>query len=57
LEKTTAYGWAQAWRLPPSCGRLVVERVGDDRHTLLNPEGVLVLLALLLCVPSRGRQR
>ncbi|HMC70290.1 MAG TPA: hypothetical protein VKJ07_14135, partial [Mycobacteriales bacterium] len=57
LERTTAYGWAQAWWLPPEGGRLVVEHVGGHRHTLVLIEGALVLLALLLCLPSRGRQR
>ena len=58
LERATAYGWAQAWWLPAdSGGRLVVEHVGGHRHTLVLVEGVLVLLALLLSVPNRGRQR
>jgi hypothetical protein len=57
LERTTAYGWAQAWWLPADGGRLVVEHVGGHRHTLVVIEGVLVLLALVLCLPSRGRQR
>jgi hypothetical protein len=57
LERTTAYGWAQAWWLPPEGGHLVVEHLGGHRHTLVLVEGALVLLALLLCLPSRGRQR
>ena len=57
LVRTTAYGWAQAWWLPAGGGKLVVEHVGGHRHTLVLVEGVLVLLALMLCLPSRGRQR
>ena len=57
LERTTAYGWAQAWWLPADGGRLLVEHVGGHRHTLVLVEGILVLLALLFCLPSRGRQR
>jgi len=57
LERATAYGWAQAWWLPAAGGRLVVDHVGGHRHTLVLIEAVLVLLALLLCLPSRGRQR
>ena len=49
LERATAYGWAQAWWLPSNGGRLVVGHVGGHRHTLVVLEGVLVLLALLLC--------
>jgi hypothetical protein len=57
LEPTRAYGWAQAWWLPSNGGSLVVTRVGGHRHGLVVTEGVLVLLALVLCVPSAGRQR
>ena len=57
LDRATAHGWAQAWWLPAGGGRLVVDHVGGHRHTLVVIEGLLVLLALILCLPSRGRQR
>lgn len=57
LQRASAYGWAQAWWLPSSGGRLVVEHVGGHRHLFMVVEGVLVLLALLMCVPNRGRSR
>ena len=57
LARASAYGWAQAWWLPEDGGHLVVEHVGGHRHTLVLIEGVLVLLALVLCVPNRGRQQ
>jgi len=57
LAPTTAFGWAQGWWLPPSGGSLVVARHGGHRHALVVLEGLLVLLALLLCLPARGRQR
>ena len=47
LTRSTAYGWAQAWRLPAEGGRLVVGRSGDRRGwTLLGELAVLVLLVL-----------
>jgi hypothetical protein len=57
LQRATAFGWAQAWWLPADSGRLRVDRAGGHRHDRLIVEGVLVLLALVLCLPSRGRQR
>jgi len=54
LPATHAYGWAQAWRLPPSGGHLVVERTGDGgRDVWVAVQLALLVLALLLCIPSR----
>jgi hypothetical protein len=57
LVPTRVYGWAQGWWLPADAGNLVVSRHGGHRHLLVDIEGALVLLALLLCIPARGRQR
>ena len=47
LPRSTAYGWAQAWTVPTSGGRLVVSRTGDRRGLeLLGELAVLVLLTL-----------
>ncbi len=48
LEPTTAFGWAQAFRLPPSAtGDVEVWQAGQQRRfTLLVIEGLLVLAAL-----------
>jgi hypothetical protein len=47
LARSTAYGWAQAWRLPAAGGRLVVSRSSDaPGWPLLGELAVLVLLVL-----------
>ncbi len=53
LPATHAYGWAQAWRLPPSGGHLAVERSGDGRGGWMGLQFALLALTLLLCIPSR----
>lgn len=55
LQPTTAYGWAQAWRLPPSGGRLDIGRTGDHRSLWLALQLVVVLAAALLSVPVVAR--
>ena len=56
LTPTRAYGWAQAWVVPAAGGVLRVGRDDGDRQAWLLGELVVVVLALLLCVPARGRQ-
>jgi hypothetical protein len=53
LPATHAYGWAQAWRLPPSGGHLVVERTGDRRAGWMGLQFALLMVTLLLCIPAR----
>lgn len=56
LRSTTAYGWAQAWRLPASGGRLDLRRTGDHRSLWLGLQLAVVLVAGLLSVPVIGRR-
>ena len=56
LTPARAYGWAQAWRLPDAGGSLRVWRDSGARHFLLIVDAIVVGLALLMCLPSRGRQ-
>jgi len=56
LPTTTAYGWAQAWRLPSDGGRLAVGRSGDHRGWWLVVQLVLVLVAGILALPVRSRR-
>ena len=56
LVPMRAYGWAQAWALPTDGGAVRVGRDDGHRPTLLVVEAVLVGIALLLSLPSRGRQ-
>ena len=54
LRRATAYGWAQAWQLPVTGGRLDVSRMSDGRgRRLLLQLGVLVAL-VLAARPRRG---
>ena len=53
LPRATAYGWAQAWRLPADGGRLEVTRRSDGRGWLL----LLELGALLVLVPAARPRR
>lgn len=58
LPATTAYGWAQAWRLPAgSQGSLIVRRADSDRAPLLIAQLVLVVVAIALSIPVRGGTR
>ena len=56
LPSTTAYGWAQAWRLPSGGGQLALGRTGDHRTLWLSLELVAVVVAALLSVPVVGRR-
>lgn len=53
LPATTAYGWAQAWRMPPDGGHLVVSRSEPGRAAWLVVELIAVVVTLLLAVPGR----
>ena len=59
LPRATAYGWAQAWRLPAAGGELVVSRSSGDRPLWLIAQLVLVVAAMLLALPTRrfGRRQ
>jgi GT2 family glycosyltransferase len=57
LPATTAYGWAQAWRLPAAGGRLDLGRSGDHRAALLWIQLAIVVVAGLLAVPVAGRRQ
>jgi hypothetical protein len=56
LHAATAYGWAQAWKLPAAGGRLDVGRSGDRRGLWLGIQLSLVVLAVLLAIPVTGRR-
>jgi len=56
LTATTAYGWAQAWRLPATGGRLELGRAGDHRAAWLGLQLAVVLVAGLLALPVAGRR-
>lgn len=55
LPRTTAYGWAQAWRLPSAGGRLDLRRTGDHRTAWLALQIVAVVGAVVLANPVRRR--
>jgi GT2 family glycosyltransferase len=57
LMTTTAYGWAQAWVLPPEGGRLVVGRTDGGWLRWPTLELVLVLVVAMLAVPNRRLAR
>jgi len=48
-------GWAQAFALPESGGRLVVEADGSVRRTWLVAQSVALAVVVLLAVPGRRR--
>jgi GT2 family glycosyltransferase len=54
LHRSTAYGWAQAWTLPPGGGRLQVTRSSDGRGRLLLLE-LAALVVLVLAARPRSR--
>jgi hypothetical protein len=56
LEPATAWGWAQAFRLPAGGGALRVWHSPGHRTGQLILEGVLVLLTLLLATPTGRRE-
>jgi hypothetical protein len=57
LPATTAYGWAQAWRLPASGGRLDVGRGGEHRAGWLWLQLAVVVVAGLLALPVASRRQ
>ena len=48
-------GWAQAFALPPTGGRLVVRHVDEERDMLVLGQGALALLVLLAALPGTRR--
>jgi hypothetical protein len=56
LAGRTAYGWAQAFELPATGGRLQIGYRDPHRSTLLWVELGAVVLCLLLALPT-GRRR
>jgi hypothetical protein len=57
LPATTAYGWAQAWRLPASGGQLDVHRSGDGRAGWLWLQLAVVVAAAVLAIPVVRRRQ
>ncbi|HET7310589.1 MAG TPA: glycosyltransferase family 2 protein [Mycobacteriales bacterium] len=56
LARATAYGWAQAWRLPARGGRLALSRSSDGRAWWLTGELVALVLLGLAALPRRRRE-
>ncbi len=56
LVPRKAWGWAQAFVLPPEGGELVLTHAQAGRHTALLVQGVLVLAVAVLSAPA-GRRR
>jgi hypothetical protein len=54
LPAARAYGWAQAWELPAGGGHLVVSRDGGHRDLWLVLQLVVVVVAVLCSLPTRG---
>jgi hypothetical protein len=57
LQPATAWGWAQAFRLPPGGGTLRLWHSPGHRTGQLILEAVLVGLVVLLALPTPGGQR
>ncbi|MCU1600762.1 MAG: family 2 glycosyl transferase, partial [Frankiales bacterium] len=57
LPRGTAWGWAQAFVLPPDGGTLVVSYRQTVRHASLIVQGVLVVLVIVLSAPGARRRR
>ncbi|HEX3908429.1 MAG TPA: glycosyltransferase family 2 protein [Mycobacteriales bacterium] len=55
LSRRTAYGWAQAFELPSSGGRLRIGYHDTRRHTLLWGELAAVVVVALLALPTGRR--
>jgi GT2 family glycosyltransferase len=53
--RPSTQGWAQAFALPPSGGRLVVRHVDEDRDVLVIGQGALAVLVLLAALPGTRR--
>jgi GT2 family glycosyltransferase len=56
LPRATAYGWAQAWKLPASGGHLDLGRTGDRRGLWLGLQLAVVIVAVLFAIPVTGRR-
>ena len=56
LAATTAYGWAQAWKLPAAGGQLDLGRSGEHRGLWLGLQLAVVVIACLLTIPVPGRR-
>jgi GT2 family glycosyltransferase len=56
LQPRTAWGWAQAYLLPPEGGRLELTHAQSGRRSALIVELVALLAVLVLAVPA-GRRR
>jgi hypothetical protein len=57
LHPVTAWRAAQAFELPASGGRLVLDVAAGGRHRALLVQAVLLALVLVLALPSRRRRR
>lgn len=55
MPRRTAYGWAQAFAVPPAGGRLVVGYDGSSRRHWLVGQAVLLAGLLLLAAPRARR--
>ncbi len=56
LTPTTAYGWAQAWKLPAAGGRLELDHSDGHRSLWLGLQLAIVIVAALLTIPVPGRR-
>lgn len=56
LPARTAYGWAQAYDVPATGGRLVVSYDGSHRRHELLAQGALLAVVLLLAAPTDRRR-
>jgi GT2 family glycosyltransferase len=57
LPRQKAWGWAQAFVLPASGGRLTLSYDQTGRHVGLVVQGILVLLVAVLSAPGARRRR
>jgi len=55
LAPRTAWGWAQAFALPPAGGTIEVHRDSRRQHLLLVGTLVALLLVVVLAAPTLGR--
>jgi GT2 family glycosyltransferase len=56
LTPTTAYGWAQAWKLPAAGGHLDLGHTDGHRSVWLGLQLAVVVVAALLAIPVPGRR-
>ena len=57
LQRRTAWGWAQAFALPTSGGRLTLSYVQTSRQVSLGVEVLLLVVVAVLSVPNARRRR